>query len=410
MAGVQQGLIGSYTTGSATLPEGTILLFDRTSTGQAIPSGFSLYTEENGESVTGFLIKGGSVVSRNAGTSAPVGYTGFPLGSGSGGAHGFGVGNFPSNGQGAPVSSPTSTRTHYDGTMSNHTHTVSFPGGTTYPNSATIQGTSVPLIRASSASDTIPQNAIVFGGSGATGFTGFSSKTWSVSGVYSIASSINVDNPAPTNVAPLLTITTNSVGAHTHNRTVPNQTPSTTPGPWTDANSSGGAHTHVGSTFGLVGVWKQFRNLLPFVSTGSSEVQSGMIVMYNGISVPSGWKLCDGTNGTPNMVGFFLGFNTGSAGGALVGRDLIGSTGPTFTSPVPPPSAYGTTPVLVTISTASWVHQHNNARNVQKQINAYTAYHTSGPAPHFHPSPAITFTMPNVYTPRNLTLIFIQKE
>jgi hypothetical protein len=32
---------------------------------------------------------------------------------------------------------------------------------------------------------------------------------------------------------------------------------------------------------------------------------SGAIVWYNGTSVPGGWLICDGTNGTPNLLGMF---------------------------------------------------------------------------------------------------------
>ena len=403
------GAVGDAQAQLVGLPEGTILLFDRASTGTAIPSGFSLYTEENGESVTGFLIKGGSAVSRDTGTTAPVSYGGSPITSGTAGAHSSGVGNFPADGAGAFNPSPTSTQTLYDASAGNHSHTVSISGSATYPTSATTQGTSVPFIRASSNRDAIPVNAIVFGTSSG-GFAGFSSKTWSVSGVYSIAASVNANNPAPTNVAPSFSLSTSSNGSHVHGRTVPNSTPSAIPGSWVDANSPAGDHTHPGGTFGFVGVWKQFKHLLPFVSTGSSEVQSGMIVMYNGLSVPSGWKLCDGTNGTPDMVGYFLGFNSGSSGGALVGRDVVGSTGPTATTPAPPPSTYGTTSVPVTMNPSPWVHSHAFSRSVQRQSGSYTAFHGEGPAPHTHTVPSITFTMPNAYMPRNLTLIFIQKE
>lgn len=30
---------------------------------------------------------------------------------------------------------------------------------------------------------------------------------------------------------------------------------------------------------------------------------SGMIIAFKGSSIPSGWALCDGSNGTPNLIG-----------------------------------------------------------------------------------------------------------
>jgi hypothetical protein len=231
-----------------------------------------------------------------------------------------------------------------------------------------------------------------------------------VNGVYSIASSINTNNPSPTNRAPAFTITTSEDGLHSHGQSVPGLLPSPAgPGPWTDANDFTGAHTHPGGVFGTIGVWKQYKNLLPFVSTGSSIVQSGMIVMYNGVSVPSGWNLCDGTNGTPNMVNYFLGFNSGSSGDALVGRDLIGSIGPSATTPAPPPTAYGTTSVPILLNPVPWSHTHTGNRNVEKQTSSYNALHGPVSVPHTHTVASVTFTMPSAYMPQNLTLIFIQK-
>lgn len=397
----------------ASLPEGTILLFDRSSVDTPIPAGFSLYTEEGGQSVTDFLIKGGTVVSRSTGTPAPaVTYSGSPFQSGSAGAHGPGLATTPVLGAGTP-GSPVFSITRYTDEDGSHDHTITIspaPGGTvTYPTSATFQGTSVPLIRASSETPAIPANAIVFGTSSG-GFTGFSSKTWSVNGVYSIASSINVNNPAPTSIAPSFTVSTSEDGIHSHGEPAPARIPSPAgPGPWIDANGFTGGHTHPAS-LGQLGVWKQYKHLLPFVCTSSSIVQSGMIVMYNGVSVPSGWNLCDGTNGTPNMVNFFLGFNSGSSGGALVGRDIIGSTGPSATTPAPPPTAYGTTSVPVNIATVPWSHTHLNTRSVEKQTTSYAALHGSVSIPHTHTASSVTFNMPSAYMPRNLTLIFIQKS
>lgn len=37
-----------------------------------------------------------------------------------------------------------------------------------------------------------------------------------------------------------------------------------------------------------------------------NSVPSGIIVMWSGSSIPGGWNLCDGTNGTPNLSGRFI--------------------------------------------------------------------------------------------------------
>lgn len=46
---------------------------------------------------------------------------------------------------------------------------------------------------------------------------------------------------------------------------------------------------------------------IPDMSTATSEIPAGTIVMYNGTSgIPAGWAICDGTEGTPNLTGNFI--------------------------------------------------------------------------------------------------------
>lgn len=42
--------------------------------------------------------------------------------------------------------------------------------------------------------------------------------------------------------------------------------------------------------------------------TGNADIQNfkGIIVMWSGTTIPSGWALCDGTNGTPDLRGRFI--------------------------------------------------------------------------------------------------------
>lgn len=43
------------------------------------------------------------------------------------------------------------------------------------------------------------------------------------------------------------------------------------------------------------------------MSTATSGIPAGTIVMYNGTSgIPAGWAICDGTEGTPNLTGNFI--------------------------------------------------------------------------------------------------------
>jgi hypothetical protein len=67
----------------------------------------------------------------------------------------------------------------------------------------------------------------------------------------------------------------------------------------------------------------------------SSDAPKGAIIMWSGTLslIPAGWKLCDGTNGTPNLQHRFIygvssGENPGGSGGSLTtGSTNIGSVG-----------------------------------------------------------------------------------
>lgn len=61
-------------------------------------------------------------------------------------------------------------------------------------------------------------------------------------------------------------------------------------------------------------------NSTKFASTEwvNKLLPTGTIIMYNGQSIPNGWAICDGTNGTPNLIGKFIKADTvsGQTGGA----------------------------------------------------------------------------------------------
>lgn len=67
---------------------------------------------------------------------------------------------------------------------------------------------------------------------------------------------------------------------------------------------------------------------IPDMSTATSGIPAGTIVMYNGTSgIPAGWAICDGTEGTPNLTGNFIKAGT-TAGetGEFVPASAEGST------------------------------------------------------------------------------------
>lgn len=55
------------------------------------------------------------------------------------------------------------------------------------------------------------------------------------------------------------------------------------------------------------------------------RIPKGMIVAFTGLSVPSGWAICNGTNGTPDLTTRFLVGDTAAGTGTSGGTDSPGS-------------------------------------------------------------------------------------
>ena len=66
--------------------------------------------------------------------------------------------------------------------------------------------------------------------------------------------------------------------------------------------------------------------------TGIVSFVSGMIIMYNSATAPSGWYLCDGNNGTPDLrdrfiVGAGNSYSQGATGGSNTATDTVSISG-----------------------------------------------------------------------------------
>ena len=80
----------------------------------------------------------------------------------------------------------------------------------------------------------------------------------------------------------------------------------------------------------LGGVTQQEFALL---SGQTSLVPAGVIVMWSGsvASIPSGWYICDGTNGTPDLTGRFVVHADADSGGTYAPGDTGGADSVTLT-------------------------------------------------------------------------------
>jgi hypothetical protein len=297
----------------------------------------------------------------------------------------------------------------FTNTTGGHFHTASATPASV-PSAITPMGRFMTLITNSSQVDNIPLNCVVFSNSRPAFFTRKIFPTNSV-GLYVGTSTFSRAKAADTFPFP---ISWSNSGNHIH-------TTISQGGAGGGASQTGlyayntnvvGDHSHPTSPNFLV-FYEQFKHLLPFMASVNKPVKSGMIVMFKGSSIPSGWKICDGTNGTPNMNGFFLGYDNNENGHDIVKSNKRIDRSPAgYPLPTTPPSSPTNYEVLANFSTptVSWPHGHALPNFPLSSDFSTNARHFPTNVPHFHsfPSPSIVF--PLNFTPNFIKLAFIQKE
>ncbi len=397
---------GTDTGESFPLPADAVLLWDRASESDAVPDGFSLYTSADGN-----LIQGTTTIG-DIGTTGGSTQT-FQIqsvGSSISGAH-FGSPSF-SIGSRGPGSFPNINS--YTTPSGGHSHpTTTTPRS--IPSTVMPMGRFMTLITNASQIEEIPLNCVVFSSSRPAFFT---RKTFDTHNVGLYVGTTTFSRAKNADTFPF-SITWNSSGSHTHA-----STPSlggadvTGPGPFAhvlyDPADPTTPHTHP-TTSRTLTVYQQFKHLLPFMASANRPVKSGMIVMFKGSSIPSGWKLCDGTNGTPDMNGYFLGYDNNENLHDIVKSNKrvdtvpAGYPLPTIRSTPTSPSYYE---LLADFSTptVSWPHTHTGNVPGATVTFSTNAQHATFNAPHSHTFPSAVSLFPVNFTPNFIKLVFIQKE
>lgn len=383
MAGVAQGLIGSLKAASAAaeLPAGTILFLWRPSGGITIPSGWTSVTSIGGNPVQGYAVRGSTTYGRNTGTPGILSFS-FPTNAGTvpGGSHvvpapaqTFGPGPTAGpNGQRwmapVPVVASVAGGDHLHATPTGTKGPFVYPSTPNNPSPGTAQvfGVGLAMMTTATPQPKVPRHAIVWSGT----TTNFPNTT-------------RVSVPAPFDGAPGTNITcgmwsvapTTWVPLNNVSFRFPDFSALTTPGGVVLSGSTflgnltpGGSHSHPASagfgqaitgssqqmisqslgdhfhgptTFPMNGNhkwWSQFTHVTPLVNTTQDiDVVSGMIVMYNSSVIPDGWLLCDGNNGTPNLIDQFIGYDNAvpnNSAPVVIGQDAFGSVSSTPTTPI----------------------------------------------------------------------------
>lgn len=115
--------------------------------------------------------------------------------------------------------------------------------------------------------------------------------------------------------------------------------------------------------------------------TGAS-IPTGGIIIWSGATVPDGWALCDGTNGTPDLRGrFVLGSSDSHALGSTGGSEEV-----TLTARQLPPHFHDLEKVSSLSGSNFGIRTGNNLGTIQ--------YIETGPAGNGEPHP----NMPPYYT------------
>jgi hypothetical protein len=386
------------------LPADSVLLWDRNSESIAVPSGFSIYSAANNR-----LIQGTTTLPNagtTGGTSATMSIS--AVSTASSGAHGTGQPSFSGAAFGPPlIANPVSPSN--GPSAGSHSHPTSATP-VSVPSTIKPNGRWMVLITNSAEVSDIPLNCVVFS---STKPFSFIRKTFDTQPVGTYTARTTTSGFKSAESTPLV-VTFGPTGVHDHRLPNPvGSTPSTTPRPQMFGHAANiGAHTHPNTGLNLT-VYQQFKHLLPFMASANSPVKSGMIVMFKGASIPSGWKLCDGTNGTPNMNGFFLGYDNNENGHDVLKSnkrvDVNPSVYPLPTTNPPSPTNYEVLANFGT-TTITWAHGHLGSPIATAFASSPGQLHQPNNVPHSHPWPSANVLFPTNFTPDFIRLVFIQKE
>lgn len=239
-----------------------------------------------------------------------------------------------------------------------HSHSLTI-SSTTVTNARPYTG-NVTLLRASSNQTIFPTNTIHINSSNKNNWTQKLGTTYNryVRGV-----STGVAEVAA--IATSLSGTTSTAGQHDHVLGGVRSSSSNGSGVNNTASGTGQNHNHdVTCTFTPDSIRGKLMKM--WIAGTADPAFATTMVMYDGTlsELPFYWKLCDGTNGTVDMRGYFLGYSTSAADNAVETANTL-----TFSSS----GAYG-----------DWTHQHATAQTTGSGVRTAETGHQSVSISHTH--------------------------
>lgn len=274
------------------------------------PDGWELFHDADG-----YILRGGNTPGPVAGTGPVVisGVTGpSPTHTGDTGDSDYHTESFI---YGTRQSTVGSTKPAVPGSAPVHTHTYTSAAITHTPQQRTYR-----IIKKVGAPGQIPANAGVFS-NGQLISARLSELTANLGRLVAAHSGQN-----PTSSGSALTrnipITMNNAGAHDHGPK--NRAPDTNVGfstPWPKyQHVTAGSHNHNGRipvTFSV-----RRRRLAIYLATAETDIVVGAIILWlTDDPPPPGWHVCDGSNGTVNLQGYFIEHSSSANAGTAVGNN-----------------------------------------------------------------------------------------
>jgi hypothetical protein len=362
------------------IPQGALIMYN-SATDPGL-TGWTRYSAADGKFIKGTATQGeiGTVTANNNTSWQSSGYSSL---TGTGGSHSGPGANYQDFPPGSTF--PQTNVDTYPNTAGSHQHTVTFfPGAGSDLNPAS---TDYILLEATQEQKKLPVNTVVAKSTQPVSSTQeLSSTTYRY-----IRGGVSYTNTAATSRT--LNGSSDTFGPHNHG--VSNYTGLVSGGTTNTALSqiknslTANSHSHsVTATITgqrlsgkLLKLWKLASEVIP---------DDNIIIMYTGniSSLPSYWKVCNGTNGTPNMVNYFLGYST------------IATAHDTTTS-------YVASVSVGSLSTESWSHSHITASVVSRIGYGVNNLHTTTNASHSH-TISTNPSGSNVFQPDEIKLCFIQ--
>ena len=332
-----------------TVPSGLIIGYNSAA---AVPGGWGAFSSADGK----FIVGAGSTYAVGANSAAGTSLT---KATNNTGAHTDGIANQPDSGGSARRGASSA---------GNHTHTLTMTYAPAYRK--------MILIKANSDLAQLPINGVVFGKSDLS-----ASATNILSGDSKL---FGADSAASNGSASVTVNSVSSAGSHNHDDD--SATNTTEPGSYCKAIGSAGAHSDHTCTAVLNTdtVKKAILTAWSNASAAFSAV-SGMIGMYENTTPPSGWYLCNGSNGTMDLRDYFV---------------FIGTTGTHGTSS-------GNNTVSVDITIGSSANSHSHITGVQLVPGPTFVRHDTYSNTHSHDG-TITGSS-HAFIPVYYSLAFIQK-